>query len=227
MTLTEYHDLEQRSDEWLDLRCGMVTASIVKNLVTPKTIKPASNDDTRALVALIAAERITGFADPTYTTADMWRGIDSEPYAVAKYEEHYGVQVATCGFMVREWDYKIGYSPDGLVGVDGLIEVKSPRQKNHLTTVVSGEVPAEHMAQIQTGLLVSGRVWCDYISFHGGMHMWVKRVTADERWFEAILTAVDAFEVDVWALTAKYEAAVAGFPMTERLPDPFEVELKL
>jgi hypothetical protein len=143
MTLTTYMELEQRSDEWYEARCGKVTASIAGKLVTPKTNRPANNDATRDLAALLAAERITGYVDPTSVNADMWRGIESERYAVEKYGEHYA-EVTSCGFMVRDdWGFSIGYSPDGLVGDDGLIEIKSPRQKGHLTTILDDEVPTE------------------------------------------------------------------------------------
>ena len=89
--------------------------------------------------------------------------------------------------MVRDdWGFKIGYSPDGLVGKDGLIEIKSRRPKKHLQTIIAGTVPAENMAQIQAGLLVSGRDWCDYISYCGGMRPWIKRVEPDTRWSPSI-----------------------------------------
>jgi hypothetical protein len=82
--------------------------------------------------------------------------------------------------MVRDdWGFSLGYSPDGLVGDDGLIEVKCRRQKKHLQTILADEVPPENMAQLQCGLLVSGREWIDYVSYCGGMPMYVKRVYPD------------------------------------------------
>lgn len=218
MTLHQFPDLEQRSDSWYDQRRGLVTASAVGQLLTATTHQPAKNDYSRGLTALLAAERITGFTDPTYLNADMWRGVEDEPRAVEKYADHYGTPVETVGFMVEdEWGFSIGYSPDGLVGDDGLIEVKSRRQKKQLLTVVADEVPAENMAQIQCGLLVSGRSWCDYVSYCGGMRLWRKRVTPDFEWQESILAAVALFEENVAELTATYQAAVEGLPMTERL----------
>ena len=218
MTLTEYCDLEQRSDEWYRVRCGIVTASVVGRLVTPKTVEVASNDESRGLTALLAAERVTGHVDPTYVNADMWRGIEDEPRARDAYSEHYGVNVVECGFMLREEaDWKLGYSPDGLVGADGLIEVKCPRAKTHLATIVGGEVPAYHMAQLQAGLLVTGRDWIDYVSFCGGMPLWTTRVLPDPQWREAITEAVTQFEVTVEEMVAAYRTATEGLPMTERL----------
>lgn len=216
MSLHVYDDLIQGTDEWMEARRGIVTASVVGQLVTPKTIKPAANDHSRALVAQLVAERITGWSEDPYVSHDMLRGSLDEPVARALYAEHYA-PVTEIGFMVRDdWGFKIGYSPDGLVGDDGLIEIKSRRPKQHLSTILAGEVPAENIAQIQCGLLVSGRQWCDYISYCGGMPMWVRRVEPDPRWHEAILTAVKQFEDAAAEMISRYREAVAGFPMTER-----------
>lgn len=209
-------ELIQGTEEWHDQRRGMVTASVVGQLITTKTLRPASNDYSRGLTALLAAERITGYTDPTYVNDDMWRGIEDEPRAAEKYSEHHA-PVEPVGFMVRDdWGFEIGYSPDGLVGDDGLIEVKSRRQKKHLQTILADGVAPENMAQLQCGLLVSGRKWIDYVSYCGGMPLYVKRVMPDPKWFEAIVTAVKAFEENVAEIRALYSAAVEGLPATER-----------
>lgn len=209
-------DCEQRSPEWYAARLGIVTASVVGRLITPSTIRPASNPASRALTVQLAAERITGWADETYTSPDMWRGIVDEPIARALYGETYA-PVTKVGFMVRDdWGYRIGCSPDGLVGDDGMIEVKSRRPKEHLATILADAVPAENMAQIQCGLLVTGRKWCDYVSFCGGMPLWPKRTKPDPRWHDAIVEAVAGFEDAAETMIARYRLAVEGLPMTER-----------
>jgi len=219
MSLIELPDLIQGTDEWLEQRRGMVTASAVGKLVTAKTVRPANNDDSRGLTALLVAERITGHVDPVYVSDDMLRGHEDEPRARDKYSEHYA-PVVESGFMVRDdWGFRIGYSPDGLVGDDGLIEVKSRRQKKHLQTILADEVPPENMAQLQCGLLVSGREWCDYLSYCGGMPMYRKRTYPDQRWFDAIVAAVEQFEATANAMVARYEAMTLGLPMTERTVD--------
>ena len=221
MTLIVLPSLLQGSDEWLEQRRGMVTASVVGQLITPKTVKPADNDYSRALTALLVAERITGWTDPVYVSDDMLRGHEDEPRAIEKYEDWRGVTVDSLGFMIREFvantiTFRIGYSPDGLVGDDGLVEVKAPRAKTHLRTILSDEVPLQHMAQLQCGLLVSGRQWIDFISYCGGMPMFVKRVEPDERWFEAITEAVAKFEETAERMVADFRALTAGLPATER-----------
>ena len=186
--------------------------------VAPR-IGVAAGDEVKSLTLLLASERVTGHVEETFTTHDMWRGIEAEPIARDTYAEHYSRPVREVGFMVRDFGaFRIGYSPDGLVGDDGLIEIKSPRQKGHLATILDGEVPAAHMAQLQTGLLVSGRKWIDFVSFHGGMPMWTKRVTPDKDWHAAILAAAEALEQRLAAIEATYAAAVKGLPLTQRLP---------
>ena len=227
MTLQVSDRLEQGSDEWLTARRGIVTASVVGTLITPSQVKPANNVESRALTALLASERITGWTEDGYVGAAMERGWDDEPRAVEAYEDRHAVEVAHVGFMVRDdWGFRIGYSPDGLVGDDGLIEIKSRAPKKHLQTVLTDSVPAENVAQIQAGLLVSGREWCDYVSFCGGMPLWVIRVTPDPRWFEAIIAATAALEEAVQRMATDYTTAVEGLPLTERV-DYNHVELKL
>jgi len=179
---------------------------------------PATGDDARGLTLLLAAERITGHTDPTYMSDDMWRGQEDEPIAREVYSQHFA-PVSTVGFMVRTGPgFTIGYSPDGLIGDDGLIEIKSRRQKKQLATILDGQIPAENMAQMQCGLLVSGRAWCDYVSYCGGMRLWVQRVTPDPRWFAAITAAAQAFEEAAIEMAATYQEATQGMPDTER-PD--------
>jgi hypothetical protein len=214
--LDTFPDLIQGTDEWLDQRRGMITASVVGQLLTTKNLAVADNDTSRGLTALLAAERITGYTDPNYVNDDMLRGTEDEPRAVEAYSQHFAPAI-TDGFMVRSWGRcRLGYSPDGLVGTDGLLEVKSRRQKGQLMTVVAGEVPAPNMAQCQAGLFVTGRQWLDYISYSGGMHLFPIRVLPDPKWFAAIVAAVDAFEQTAADMVAAYMTAVEGLPLTER-----------
>jgi len=225
MTLTTYEDLEQGTPEWLAARCGIVTASVVGQLITPKTVKPAANDYSRALAVTLTAERITGHVEPIHENQDMLRGTLDEPFARDKYAEHYA-PVSEVGFLVRDdWGFRLGYSPDGLVGDDGLIEIKSRRQKKHLATILADEVPLENMAQLQCGLLVSGRTWIDYVSFCSGMPLYRKRVYPSPTWEAAILNAVESFEAASAQMIERYTEATAGMPPTERLDHFAEMEM--
>lgn len=192
MTLTIHRDLTQGTDEWLEARRGLITASVVGQLITSKTVKAAVNDNSRALWLQLLAERVTGRIEPVYVTQDMLRGQLEEPLARDAYSTWAGVNVEQVGFMTEDkWGYTIGYSPDGLVGDQGLIEIKSRRARKHVQTILAQTPPHENMAQLQAGLLVSGREWIDYVSYCSGMPLYVTRVYPNHRWADAILTASD------------------------------------
>ena len=220
-----FTELEQGGPEWLAARCGIPTASVMGQLITPSTVKVAKNDYSRGLTATLVAERITGHVEPMQVSQAMMRGQLDEPFARDAYSEHHA-PVEEIGFMVRDFGrYRIGYSPDGLVGDDGLIEIKSRAQKKHLQTILADEVPLENMAQIQTGLFVSGRHWLDYVSFCSGMPLWTKRVEPDPKWFEAITDAALTFEANAADMLAIYRAATEHLPATERLDHFAEMEI--
>lgn len=217
MTLTVYEDLEQGTDEWLQLRCGVVTASIIGKLITPKTIKIARNETSRAAVEGLVTERIEGRPEEVWVSGDMDRGTRDEPFARDLYSQHHA-PVHEVGFMSRDdWGVQIGFSPDGLVGDRGLIEIKSRKPKIQLRTILRDEVPLENMAQIQTGLLVSGRDWLDYVSYAGGWPLYVKRVYPDPTWQEVIVAAVREFEEAASNITADYLTNSEGLPIAERI----------
>ncbi len=214
--------LSKRTSEPIKTLHGERTPSAAQKTTV---IEPANNEESRGLIALLVAERISGFVDPTWQSIDMWRGIDDEPLAVDLYSRTQE-PVQTCGFMTNdEFGPTIGYSPDGLVSSDGLIEVKAPRGKGHVLTVLGDGIPFEHMAQIQCGLLVSGRSWCDFISYCGGMHMYVVRVRPDERWRKAIIDAARHAEAAITQNIATYMERVEGFPMTERREPELEMRV--
>ena len=213
-----FFDVEQGTEEWLALRCGILTASEMKLIVTP-TLKPASNDKERAHLFELLGQRITGYVEPRYVSDDMLRGQWDEIEARIKYRDHFG-PVTECGFITNDdHGFVIGYSPDGLVGDDGLIECKSRRQRFQVETIVSDSVPVEYMLQLQTGLLVSGREWIDFISYCGGMPMYVKRVFPDAAIQDAIVTAARSFETRLAIRLEMYHEALARQPVlieTER-----------
>jgi len=213
----QHHDFEQGSEEWLAARCGVLTASEIKLIMTP-TLKIANNDKSRAHVWEIAAQRISQYVEPHYIGDDMLRGMADEIKARDLYSKT-RAPVTEAGFITNdELGFTVGYSPDGLVGDHGLIEVKSRNQKFQVQTIAENAVPDEYMLQLQTGLLVTGRDWIDFISYSGGMPMFTQRVYPDPEMQAAIKTAATDFEARVQAAIADYRANVAvyGFPDTER-----------
>lgn len=223
MTLTVYEDLEQGSPEWLQARAGIVTASTIGKLLT-STGKVANNETSRALTDALTTERITGRVEFMPANIEMQRGTILEPFARDLYAQHYA-PVDEVGFMVREFigNLRIGYSPDGLVGDDGLIEIKSRKPRIQVNTILEDRVPAANMAQLQAGLLVSGRAWIDYVSYSPGLPLYVKRVHPDEAWHAAILEAVHQFETRANDIQDDYLTATRGMPGTDYF-DPFEQE---
>lgn len=194
--IVHHPDVAQGSAEWFAMRCGVLTASEMKLILTP-TFKVASNEKERAHLYSLLSQRITGYVEPGYLGDDMLRGYEDEIDARMTYAEHYA-PVTDCGFITNdEWGFTLGYSPDGLVGEDGLIEIKSRRHKFQVETILEciakGTAPAEFMLQIQTGLLVSGRKWLDFISYSAGLPMATVRVLPDAEIQTAIIEAAAAF----------------------------------
>ncbi|KIC12890.1 hypothetical protein RA19_00340 [Leisingera sp. ANG-M1] len=217
------HNAEQGSDEWHQLRCGVLTASAVKEIVTP-TLKLAANDNTRALANKIAVQRITGIPEEDlFTSEKMLRGHIDEEVARELYARKYA-RVIEVGFITNDRFPHFGYSPDGLVGADGLIEVKSRDPHLHIASITARErgegIPKDYMAQVQAGLLLSGRDWCDFISFSHGLPMMVHRVLPDPDYQAAIGEAARAFEQTVQGIIADYRTATANdavYTPTERI----------
>jgi predicted phage-related endonuclease len=216
--ITYHNDLIQGSDEWHAARCGLLTASEVKLILTP-TLKIAANDKTRAHVWELMAQRLTRYVEPSYIGDAMLRGWRDEILARDLYSQHYA-PVTEAGFITSDqWGFTLGYSPDGLVGDDGLIECKSRAQKFQVQTIAEDEVPAEFMLQLQTGLLVTGRAWVDFISYSGGLPMFVKRVLPDWDIQDAIINAATAFEMTLANKMLFYNAGLLDMPVrieTER-----------
>lgn len=226
MAIKVFKELEQGSPEWLAARCGILTASVVGKLITPKTVKVAANDTARGLTQTLVAERITGRVVPIQPSRPMQRGTLDEPLARDHYSTHHAPAVEV-GFMVRTINgHQLGYSPDGLVGDDGLIEIKSREQHIQLQAFLDDEVPLANMAQIQTGLLVSGRKWLDYCSWSGGMPMFVKRVYPDLVWHIAITEALHKFETTAEVTISDYLNKTANLPKTEWV-DHFMEEMEI
>lgn len=211
MTITIHNDLVQGSDEWLRARCGLITASEVKLLLTP-TLKRADNDKSRAHLWELAAQRISNHVEPVYVTDDMLRGHEEEFYARQLYAEKIA-PVEEVGFVTNDgFGFTLGCSPDGIVGSDGLIEIKSRRQKYQVQTIVEhwreGTPPSDYILQVQTAMLVTDRAWCDLISYSGGLPMIPMRIERDPKIGAAILEACAAAETKIAEIIEDFFAAV-------------------
>lgn len=171
--------MEQRSEEWFKARLGKVTASRVADVLAK--IKSGESASRRNYKIQLVSERLTGEKQETYINQAMQDGIDREFYARERYVQQHG-EVEEVGF-IQHPTLEAGASPDGLVGDDGLIEIKCPLGTTHTETLMTQEVPSKYMPQIQFQLLVTGRKWCDFVSFNPmfpeHLQLFVKRVDAD------------------------------------------------
>lgn len=203
MSIKIYDEIYQGTDEWHDVRRGILTASEMKHVLTP-TLKTTNNDKSRAHLFELAAQRISQYTEPTYIGDDMLRGCEDEIRARVLYDKHYSA-VKEVGFITKTVNgVTVGYSPDGLVGDNGLIEIKSRRQKFHVETVLTNEVPVEYVMQLQTGLYVTEREWIDYVSYSGGLPMWVIRVYQDYKIQAAIYEAAVAIEEKITEMVSDF-----------------------
>lgn len=212
-TIRIFPELVQGSEEWLQARCGLLTASEFDRIVTP-TLKIAANAKERAHCWELAAQRITQHVEPHYVSDAMLRGHEEEFYARQAYAERFA-PVEEVGFVTNSrWGFTLGCSPDGLVGDEGMIECKSRGQRFQVETICNWftdqATPEDFTLQVQGELLVTGRKWCDLISYSGGMPMVTMRIEPDPVVQDAIIDAAAKFEARINEIVATYGAALAS-----------------
>jgi len=201
----------QGSDEWLRARAGSLGASQVHEALA-KT-KSGWGAGRANLMAALICERLTGNPTECYVNAAMLHGTQQEPFARAAYAERHGVDVFEVGLIHHPEIAGTHASPDGLVGDDGLVELKCPQSATHLETLLSGNFPSKYHTQVQWQLACTGRAWADLVSFDPRlpepMRLFVQRVPRDVSVILDLETEVAAFlrEIDekVARLTDKYQ----------------------
>lgn len=200
-------EISQGSPEWLALRCGKVTASRFADVLS-KGKGSAPSKTRQSYLYELAAERITGLTQDSFTNSYMQWGTETEPNARAYYELDQNVTTETVAFIMMNND--IGASPDSLVGEDGLLEIKCPKTTTQIERVLTGTFPSEYQAQVQGQLWVSGRQWCDFVSFDPRINSDKKyfkiRVQRDEEYIKNLETEVTKFVEELHALVKKLEA---------------------
>lgn len=205
-------DFEQGSADWFAIRCGKVTASRVADLIAKtKTGFGASRAN---YAAQLIAERLTGEVAESYTNAAMQWGTDQEPEARLAYEFSTDTEVEQVAFVAHPTIEMSGASPDGLVGNEGMVEIKCPNTATHLDTLLTGTIPSKYETQMLWQMACTGRSWCDFVSFDPrlpeNMRLFVKRLPRDDARIAELEAEVMAFlfEIDatVSALVRKYGA---------------------
>ena len=180
----------QGSAEWHQARCGKVTASRIADVMAKtKTGYGASRAN---YMAELIAERLSGVPAEGYTNAAMAWGTEQEPEARRAYEFWMNVEVEEVGFVQHPKIVASGASPDGLVGTDGLVEIKCPNTATHLETLLDRSIDKKYQLQMQWQMACTGRSWCDFVSFDPRLpapyQLYVYRVTADA----ALQSEIDA-----------------------------------
>jgi putative phage-type endonuclease len=183
---------EQGTQAWLEERLGHVTGSRVSDALAKKGTATRDN-----YLWQLVAERLTGQVQESFTNAAMIRGTEQEPIARAAYEANSGHFVDQIGFVKHpslEW---FGASPDGLVGQEGLVEIKNPNTSTHLQYRKSGQPPAKYRYQMMAQLSCTGRKWCDFVSFDSRLpeskQLFIVRFEPEAKDMEAMLEAVQEF----------------------------------
>jgi putative phage-type endonuclease len=210
--------IEQRSDAWLQGRCGSQGASTLHEVVARTKTGPSASRTNR--MSTIIVERMTGVPQKTYVNAAMQDGIETEAEARAAYAFRCDVDVTEVGIALHPTIKGTHASPDGLVGTDGLVEIKCPQQSGHLALLLGEPIPSKYIIQMQWQIRCCGddRKWCDFVSYNpsfpASMRLFIQRVSRDDRHIAELESAVRQFltEVDekIAALNARFGLARAA-----------------
>lgn len=173
--------MEQGSPEWLALRVGKITGSRFKAVMDLNKRTGLPNKPRRELVRILRDELRTGFPEPFVTNEYMEHGTRCEPLALAAYQFMTGAEVHHAAFLQHPTIPYVGYSPDGMIGDDGLLECKCPAlEPRHTRTVISQRVPDDYMAQCLGGLWVTGRKYVDFVSYFPSVSVEIVRLYRDD-----------------------------------------------
>lgn len=187
--------IQQGTPEWFAARLGNVTASRVADVIAKtKSGYSASRDN---YMAQLICERMTGTVAESYSNAAMQWGTETEPLARAAYESYADVLVDQVGYVPHPTIDHAGASPDGLVGLFGLLEIKCPNTATHIDTLISDQVPTKYFTQMQWQMACTGRQWCDFVSFDprlpSGLQLFIKRVELDTEYVATLEIEVVKF----------------------------------
>jgi len=168
-----HHDIEQNTEEWMELRKGKFTASSFKDLFMAKSTKGYQN-----AIYKVVYERMTGESPENFTNDYMQRGHELEPLAREEYEKQTFNEVLDPGFF--ELNEYVGASPDGLIGEDGLLEIKCPAYSTMIDYLLNPKLPSIYQHQVHGQMWVTGRKWCDFLAYHPKLKPIIIRVERDE-----------------------------------------------
>jgi len=201
-------DCNQGDTSWLVARCGVVTASEVDALITPED-KLRTGEGVRTYLYEKLTERVLGLTGSVPPTFSMDNGTAMEKEAIPWLEFTYNWEIERVGFCKSD-DGKIGCSPDGLIGEDGGVELKCPKQTTHMRYLVEGVVPKQYRAQINMSLLVTGRKWWNFVSYSRYLPPLIVRVERNEVALSALKGALESFITELDQRTAEIKKMISG-----------------
>lgn len=202
--------MPQGSDSWLEMRCGIATASEFSSLVTPGfEIRAWSTEMPNTFLATKLAEAWCGPLAGANAFA-MEQGKFFEQEALPWYRIEHG-PVLKVGFCLMD-NGKVGCSPDGLIGEDGGLEIKCPESHTHVKYLLAGKLPKDYEAQVHGSMLVTGRPWWNFFSYCRDLPPLVLRVNRDEEKIETLRTALESFQTRFDAGWARLVEANDGPP---------------
>jgi len=182
-------ECDQRSPEWDEVRLGIPTSSNFDKIITP-TGRPSASATKYAYV--LAAERISGHSESSYQSREMKEGNRREEESRLVYAMIKEAEVRQVGFCLSDCG-RYGCSPDGLVGEDGLIELKNRTGKVAIEHLLENKLPPSVIPQVQGQLFVTGRQWCDYVSYYTGLPTLIIRVERDEEYLAVLGGLLESF----------------------------------
>jgi len=204
-------EVEQGSADWLTMRNGCVTGSRVCDVVAKLKKGGPSAARTNYLMEVVCS-RLTGLSPDNYVSPAMQWGIENEPFARAAYEMAQDVMVATAGFALHPKIKWFGASPDGLIGDDGLLEIKCPTSAVHLGYVIGGQVPIDYMPQMLAEMACTERQWVDFVSYDprmpANLQLFIRRFHRDEKLIAEMELEVACFLEEVEHKIAEINTAV-------------------
>lgn len=211
-------DCEQRSPEWYSARCGSLGASAIADALSKLKDGKTPGATSTNLRAKLVVERLTGIHEDGYRSAAMQFGADTEDAARMAYEAHTGIFVEQVGLVKHPTIEGTHASPDGLVGDDGLVEIKCPNSATHIDALRNEKIPTKYLYQMQWQMRCTDRKWCDFASFDPRMpnylQLWVKRVERDDALIATleagVVSFLDGVKGDVEALQAMAGSAATS-----------------
>lgn len=202
----------QGTPEWLAERCGCVTASRIADILATTKSGPSASRANYA--AQLVAERLTGTVEPSFSNAAMQWGTETEPLARAEYEIMTGEMVEQVGFIRHPVLKMAGASPDGLVGSEGLIEIKCPNTATHIDYLLAGKVVAKYIPQMAWQIICTGRKWCDFVSYDPrmpeGLRIFKVRYAPEVEYLKELENKVFEFMDEIDATVSKLQQIQRG-----------------